>query len=293
MECWYDSLFECECEGIHELMKVPCSGTWLTFNMTVGPTGMVGGPTLPWKTKLGNRITWIIKCASLSAFWIISFDDWKTNTWKYFIEAYQMRIWYEKEGKWFWEVKDLQPHSCYYLGRYPMYWDYDTYQLVSPLGQFVHRPFTERVLKKVQDPAFKPPARKTTAVWLGHPYHPTAEWEAYKNQPEEDNRFFLGNEIVDNWMEQLAAAEWLKTRSKDCIAKHYAKPEKVPKGKVMTPQGLADWPGKPFDQLTLPTPEVLPTPAPGIPYTRITLKITMRFSPIERPDGLTIDLEYY
>jgi len=307
MECWYDSLFECDCAGIYELMKVPCAGNFETISMYRQPDGRLVGLPGPMDKKLQKRISWILRCASIASFDLIGYDHWATKTYRYFIQARSIRIWYETAGVWAWETRDLKPYSCYYLGRYPWYWDFDYFRVVSPHGSTpipVQTPevynYLITVMETVTDPITLKKITRRKKSPLGEfsfpkvrnlqpfgfaPSYPGIEWDIYKLRPQEENIYFLGPKPVYTWNEQQALTNYMDKRFKECLAKKYPPPVRKPKRIVQAPEGPAEWPGIPMNQLKTPTPG-MPGPPP-----KMQLQLIFTYTPPKRPDGLWTTLE--
>ena len=315
MECWYDSLFECDCEGIYEILRVPCAGSVNTTANYRQPWGLMTplGETLD--PKLNKRIKWITSCASVASFFLIVLDDWKTKMFRVFIEVLAIRVWPDPKQPWYWIVQDLTPHHCYYLGQYPWYWDYNYYCTKSPDGRLIVPPQTEAVKKILASPGFAPARtfvyspkvivfgvetgggrwveKKNILPFGMTPSYPDVEYDLYKTREEEENRFFLGDPIVNTWNEQLAVIDFINNRFTNCLARLYPPPDKIPKGVVRTKDGDFQWPGKPLDQIQRPLPEPSKYLPPEMTQTKISIITTLAFSPAGRPDGLTLETTLY
>jgi len=285
MECWYDSLFECDCAGIFEMMKVPCAGTWDTRTIVRNPlTGQVPLPS-PIQQTLLNRISWIASCGNLYVFDLIAHDNWKTNLWHYYIQAHSVVVWYESAGVWLYQPKDLNPKSCYYLGRWPWCWDFDFYRVISPHGSTPIPPQTKAVYEKLTSPGFVFPKGRhilpfnlTTFTW-------TEAWIPIEAYTDEDLKFYFGDHMALNLREQEAISKYITERLKKCTEKKYPPSERKPRRIIQTPEGPVEWPGKPMSELTTPTPGMpLPTP-------KMQLQLILTYSPPKRPDGLWTILE--
>lgn len=311
MECWYDSLFECDCKGIDEITKVPCAGSVYTRANYRQLSGLITplGETLD--PKLNKRIKWITSCASVSSFDLIVFDDWKTKRFRVFIQVSKVRVFPDPKDPWLWVTQDLTPNHCYYLGQYPWYWDYNYYCARSPDGRLIVPPQTEAVKKILTSPGFAPARtfeyspkvivfgvemgggrwveKKNISPFGMAPSYPGLEYDLYSGRDEEENRWFLGDAIVDTWNEQLAIAAFIDARFKNCLARLYPPPEKIPSGVVRTKNGDFSWPGKPMDQIQRPLPEPSKYLPPEMAQTKISVRTTLAFSPAGRPDGLTLE----
>ena len=166
MECWYDSLFECDCVGIDEIIKVPCAGNVYTWANYRQPSGLITPGFVSLDPKLEKRIKWITSCAGVAAFYLIAFDDWKTKKWRVFIRIISIRVYPDPKRPWYWEILNLELHHCYYLGQYPWFWDFNYYCIRGVLGQTPIPPQTEAVRKYLT----------TEMKWVINPLTGRGEW---------------------------------------------------------------------------------------------------------------------
>jgi hypothetical protein len=256
------------------------------FPMYKHPWGGFYGPVSAINRSLEKRITWITNCASVCAFYLITFDDWKTNKWKIFIEVTSIREYYVERGATLYKSVDLEPHSCYYLGQYPWHWNYENGVAIAPGGGFPYQPTDPKIQALIEAQKGEP----WTGPRLG-PYEGTTGGtglspELLENYDEDDFIFYQGRKKYGNYLAQLDFQNYLNTRLKKCIRSNYPPEEWLPKVKVKTPQGVAEWPGKPFKELDVPTPT-----APKGKYPKRVIHLGLNYSPYTREDGLTLYLE--
>lgn len=311
MECWYDSLFECDCKGIYELMKVPCAVSAYTWVIQRRPWGLLYpiGETLD--PKLNKRIKWITSCKGALGFYLLVLADWKVKKFRVFIEVRSVLSYPDPKDPWYYVPLVLTPSHCYYLGQYPWYWDFNYYCARSPDGRMLVPPQTEVVKKILGSPGFAPARtfeyspkvmlygvetgggrwveKKVITPWGMTETYQDLNFDLYKTRDEEENRFFLGDAIVNTWNEQRAVADVISAKFKNCIARLYPPPEKILKGAVRTKNGDFSWPGKPLDQIQRPLPEPSKYLPPELTQTIVSIKTTLAFSPAGRPDGLTLE----
>jgi hypothetical protein len=71
-----------------------------------------------------SRLRWISQCGSIAHGFLSCFDNQKNNTSIFFFRV--AGIWAPKRfpSGWGMDVYQLAKPTCYYLGRYPNYWDY-------------------------------------------------------------------------------------------------------------------------------------------------------------------------
>lgn len=123
MECFYDSLFEVECEGINALMGVPCLGGYGVNAWSRGWRGEYNMQQTPFVGSFSKRLKWITECASVNQFYLYNFFYWRDKIYKYFIEVYSIWIPEKKGELWTYRTVTLDKHKCYYLGSWPIQWD--------------------------------------------------------------------------------------------------------------------------------------------------------------------------
>lgn len=254
--------------------------------------------------SLAKRVMWITSCASVASFWLIGFDDWKTNNFRVFIEVLALREYYaERISPWMigelfeliptageifkkpvmlWRIKDLEPHSCYYLGQYPWHWDYEMCAPRPPGPGMIAWEMPAEIRKLYDEAPKETWTGPHIGPYTGTPGVPGVEGVTLKNLSEEEFIFYHGKLKYANYLAQQSFTEWLNTRLKKCIAANWPPTEWKPK--IKTPYG--DWPGKPFTELDIPTPTV-----PHVKLPRLMMSMGLYFSRYDRPDGLTLDLE--
>lgn len=123
MECYYDTLFEVDCAGVQALGEVPCEFWNIT---TVGfrtQWGLYAGfPSLR-HPKFDNRLKWIGQCKQIYICDLYHSDNLHKNTSTYFLKVYS--VWGPVKYSWGMGTGGvaLTPPACYYLGRYPNFWN--------------------------------------------------------------------------------------------------------------------------------------------------------------------------
>lgn len=236
--------------------------------------------------SLEKRLTWITNCAGAAAFYLITHDNLKTNKWGIFVEITSIREYYILYGHPAYRSRDLEPHSCYYLGQYPWHWNYEYGCPMPPVGGSTYQPADLKIRSLIEAQKAEP--------WTGPrmgPYEGTTggtglSTELLANYDEEDFIFYHGKRKYGNYLAQQQFENDLTTRLKKCIRLKYPPEEWLPKVKVKTPQGVAEWPGKPFKELDIPTPT-----APRGRYPKRVIHLGLNYSPYTREDGLTLYLE--
>jgi len=271
MECLYDTLFECDCAGIEELYKVKCLGTWDTHFLTRSQFGIIAGAVPTVDARLIKRIEWLARCGNLAGFYLIALDEWKTNLWKIFLKVTVVWEWIEYQGIWRPFTKHLEPPSCYYLGRYPWYWNLTYNHPVGPytaIGGF-------------------------NVTFSFEPYYPTDVPYQWEKMTDEDIKFFVSEKALKVVRAQEKFIKERATLWKNCIALEYPKPTQKPRRLVETPIDVGEWPGKPVTQLTAPTPYAPPSPPWVTRENVLRATMLMGFTPPDRPDGLLITVTIY
>jgi len=271
MECLYDTLFECDCAGIEELYKVKCLGTWDTNFLTRSQFGIIAGAVPTVDPKLRKRIEWLARCGNLAGFYLIALDEWKTNLWKLFLKVTTVWEWIEYQGIWRPFTKHLEPPSCYYLGRYPWYWNLPNNHPAGPYTAYVG----------------------PNMVFNFTPEYPGKPFIYHDIITDPAREFFYKPEEIKS---VRAQERFIKERTnlwKNCIAREYPKPTQKPRRLVETPIDVGEWPGKPVTQLTPPTPYAPPSPPWVTRENVLRATMLMGFTPPNRPDGLLITVTIY
>lgn len=263
--------------------------------------------------SLWKRMHWILSCASVSSFYLISNDDWKTKKWRIFIEVLALREYYTERveqpltgglfelapgvGEFFktavslWRIKDLDPHSCYYLGQYPYHWDYEWGCPVAPMGGDLYHQSDKKISDLIASQQEEPWSGPHQGPYEGPTGGTGVRPDILENLDEDEFIFYHGKRKYGNYLAQLQFQENLDTRLKKCIDQKYPPPGWKPKVRVREAGTEFDWPGEPIRSLDPPTPMGPRAKPPGVEQTTVNASMTLYFSPPDREDGLTIDLE--
>lgn len=263
--------------------------------------------------SLEKRINWILTCASVESFYLIAFDDWKTNKFRIFIEVTSVREYYverveapfigplfeliPKVGELFkeqvtlWRTKPLDPHSCYYLGQYPWHWSYEWGHAIPPMGGTFHEPFDKKIRDLIAAQKDEPWTGPHNGPYEGTPGIPGEYGITLENLDEEELIFYYGKRKYGNYLAQQEFTDHLNTRLKNCIAQNYPPQGWKPKVKVREAGADFDWPGNPVKSLDPPIPMGRRALPPGMEQTTTSVTAALYYSPPEREDGLTLDLE--
>lgn len=217
-----------------------------------------------------KRISWIANCGAVSGFDVITMDDWRTNDFKVFMEVDRVIYWFEQAGSWWWKSRELTPHSCYYLGKFGWYWDYDIGEGLPPTS----------------------PRIGNIHPWPYAPALKTGEYLPLNVYTKEDIVFFHGENALKNVEKQQAFIAARKARRDACLTANYPRKTTTTQKTVPTDQQPMDWPGTPTEQMTPPPPEAAPTPpeqaGPGATIAKLTITFG-ETSPL-RGDGLQLSL---
>lgn len=154
---------------------------------------------------------------------------------------------------------------CYYLGKYPWYWDHTFHSPHSPYDSWSVQKYI--YYNKV-----------STAVGEYIPVH---------LYTEEDLLLFFGPEGKKDIDAQVAFLNGLDGRHGECFKRKYVKPPKEPQATVITPKGPSNWPGVSWSDIKIPTPEGRPLYPP-----KQILRLTYEIIPSTIKDGLMLTLEY-
>jgi hypothetical protein len=143
---------------------------------------------------------------------------------------------------------------------------------------------TRKLISEAPKEEWKGPRR---GPYEGTPGIPGVTGVTLENLDEEELIFYHGKLKTGNYLAQVSFQEWLNTRLKNCIAQKYPPAGWKPTRKVND----MDWPGKPIRSLDPPIPQGRRARPPGIEETTTNVTASLYFSPPEREDGLTLDLE--
>lgn len=253
------------------MVNVPCAGGFKWEYQYRNQYGNITPGVWTQDPKFIKRVNWIANCAGVAGFNLIVFDDWRSNDFKIFMEVKLVRVWYQQYGAWYWRSVDLVPPVCYYLGRHGWYWDYDLKTGITPTG-----------------------SRGTkTLPWPYRESVTTGEYLPLNIYTDEDIVLFHGQPALDNIRSQQNFVAQRKTRRELCLAARYAWTPKTQQRTVINQDTPMEWPGKPIEQMTPPTPDAPPTPAeqtgPGVSVAKLTASYGE--TPPTRPDGLRLTLE--
>ena len=223
MECSYDTLFECDCEGIDALQKVPCSGSWLIDYAVLLKWGGVQLSYGGGDQKFRKRVYWIVKCGSFAGGIIFFQDNWRSPTIKTFFRAEYIRTWPFPEYPWYYRDVELTSPSCFYLGRFPYYWDYQYGFPRWPHGKIMdHIPIRAAAMPPVLN--FKPaPPVQPTQPFSMTPSVYTNEYLPMNIYTRQDISFFHGEAALQNIDRQTAFIEERKRMLQDCLKKNCLK----------------------------------------------------------------------
>lgn len=236
--------------------------------------------------KLEKRLDWVTTCASVASCYLVTHDNMKTNKWGIFIEVISIREYYILYGHPAYRPRDLEPHSCYYLGQYPWHWNYEYGCPMPPVGGSTYQPSDPKIRGLIEAQRAEPWTGPRLGPYEGPTGGTDLSPDLLKNYDEEDFIFYHGKKKYGNYLAQLNFENDLSTRLKKCLRQNYPPEEWLPKVKVKTPQGVAEWPGKPFKELNTPTPT-----APKGKYPKRVIHLGLNYSPQTREDGLTLYLE--
>ena len=124
MECWYEPLISIDCAGLAGLLAMPCH-----MRVDFWPCGKA--PWFPttgiWPTavvKLANRVKWLYKCPNFASFDIIHIAEWKKRKSYYFARTTSGVKEVVIDGRLVLTPDYKAEPDCYYLGSYPLYWDW-------------------------------------------------------------------------------------------------------------------------------------------------------------------------
>lgn len=234
--------------------------------MIAVPSGNIGNWPNPVDKKLAKRITWIIRCAGASSFYSILFNDFKSNAFKSFIEVITIRNYFDPTNPWRYEIADLQPHQCYFLGTFPWYWNFRTHTAVHPMTSYDENSvqFQMRLQWKDIDSRIL---------------------EAYT---DEEIKFFHGEEALKSITAQRKFLIYLGNRLNDCLKEYYPKEAKPTPGTVMTPDGLKNWPGVQMTELRLPGTNPPFQPGPGQKIIKVILSVSFGTDGAKSPKGMLL-----
>jgi hypothetical protein len=239
--------------------------------------------------KLEKRFRWISACSATLSFSLFLFDDWRSNTFKVFLQVFSVYFYPFPEYPWYYEAKNLIPNSCYYMGQFPIYWDYNQGMPIAPSGllyTLIPIPAlplsAEGLTAKLKSSPRITPFSMTPSLFSG-------EYLPLHIYTRDDLTFFHGKNAAENVGRQQAFIKQRKLMRDDCLKKRYPAPASEAKREVQTDQGPKDWPGKEIKDLTLPTPG----PPPGVPLgAPLPATLTLFFGETvpTRPDGMSLTL---
>lgn len=222
---------------------------------------------------------------------MIGFDDWKTNKFRIFIRVFSVREWYVEKGVTLWRIKDLDPNSCYYLGQYPWHWDYEFGSPLPPGPGMIAWTRPTEIRKLISEAPKEKWTGPQRGPYEGTPGIPGVTGVTLENLSEEEMIFYHGKLKYANYLSQMSFQEWLNTRLKNCIAQKYPPPGWKPKVRVREAGTDMDWPGEPIRSLDPPIPMGRRALPPGVEQTTTSVTMALYFSPPDREDGMTLDLE--
>jgi hypothetical protein len=190
-----------------------------------------------------------------------------------------------------WESIQLAKPSCYYLGQYPWHWDYQNYLPMPPVGNFLTYTLPIEISNLIMEAPREEWKGPRLGPYTGTPGVPGVEGVTLENLSEDEFIFYHGKQKYTNYLVQRWFTYWLSTRLKNCIAQKYPPAGWKPKVKVRESGADFDWPGNPIKSLDPPSPMGRRALPPGIEQTTVNISTSLYFSPPEREDGLTLDLE--
>ena len=132
MECYYDTLFECACEGVKELRNIPCAYQYDALFFSMSRPGVIATRFTYVDKSLFKKMQWIAKCGSYQGGYLHRFISLKSPITRYILEVRNKYEYYERSpGFWDYRTRPTVP-SCYYLGTYPIYWNIDNKGVAYP-----------------------------------------------------------------------------------------------------------------------------------------------------------------
>jgi len=203
-------------------MNVPCAGIPLSRSYARMPWGEITGMQPFVDKKLQKRLHWIAACSGLLAFSLWLFDDWRVNRFKVFVQVYSVYSYPFPEYPWYYEVKNLTPNSCYYLGQFPFYWDYGYSMPITPTGlvytliNIPAPPISAGALTK----GMKPPS-----LIVPFPMRPSlnsGEYLPLHILTRDDIEFFHGSGALQNIDRQIAFLNERTRRRIACLQNRYS-----------------------------------------------------------------------
>lgn len=261
---------------------MPCAYHWGAPAYFRNLAGLIAAfPSYPDKT-LQKRLKWIGQCAQIAAFIHHSLDYLPGNVTRHFIEATSLWIPFKYDWGWWPKATPLEKPRCFYLGTYPNRWVYRYSGMPRieeappensfPIGASAEIPgFTvsdmEKELVNSLDPTY---GKKNVDLYLANQRWDEPLREAFFSEPQGvltdiDKALdeIITSKSKHNLVEYIALKRYMDARKAAfdaCKGVTYPPPPEKPQYKTTTPQGVADFPGIPVNQLQLPTPTQAPTP---------------------------------
>lgn len=206
------------------MVKVPCSGTFYTETYSRNQFGNISGRFPLVDPKLTKRVGWVVNCASATSFSIIEYDDWKSKLMKVFLEVKGIIFWFETGGKWLFKWITLPSPQCYYLGKFPWYWDFYYGMPISPSGKtWTYIPIKAPYLPTafgIHPP--RPPGQ--IKIFPMEPSVISGEYLPLSVYTREDISFFHGDSGLINLERQVAFLNARELRMFSCRLKMYENP---------------------------------------------------------------------
>jgi hypothetical protein len=271
---------------------VPCLYDYNAYAFYFSYQGRLSGMLPRLDSKLEKRMSWISTCASLNTFYLHHFDDLKSNSSLYFLESYSIYGEVQTPKGVFIRPIQLERHGCYYLGRWPNYWNVDNRLIV-----YAHDLMTSRVYALDAAPriygetltaeeseginGLETKFGKYNLIWFCYPARiPVEERVNFWSEPNgigtqikkylSDVAYFQKESNVVEYLRQKFIFDVRLQRYKTCMDKRFPKPEKPQTTKVKTPLGDQPFTPTPETPVTLPTPTAKPKPAPPKNETKLT-----------------------
>lgn len=296
------------------LRQVPC-GYFIDMSIMSRPPSGVNppwGPTV--NPKLYKRLNWIMACADIAGGFLYIFDNIRANSSVFFFETTFRYI--PERMPWGWRKKSIvaKARQCYFLGKYPNYWNLDNKRIV-----YAHNLWTPNV-HAMTNVAFIPDkfladsekallasleetfGKSNMDMFLYPDRFPPKDIKAFRENPDPSNpadpspiakkisdamaplTTFYKQKELNQYLQESDALNYRAKYWAACVMKSYKKPPKPPKSKQMEPEDIKD--------VTLPTPTAPPSAAPGGPLPSNVSALNMGFSIAQKGNKLELSLDF-
>lgn len=230
MECELEFSVNVSCPGLAALMNTPCVGKWTSWTHSK-PHFPDYNPQFPnLHPSYKRRIEHIFSCQGYSQIWVWMLEAFKQNVAYYFGQVRSFWIYNPDAplGTAWTETFNL-PWHCFFIGKYPIYWDY---RINGP--RYAHDFYPGKCFAFGTEP-FIAGVDMNTFKYVDPP-----RWDLY-----------LPKWAIDSYNTQKRWLEDRKTWQMLCVARTY---EPEPTRQRKTTQGQ-DWPGAPWSDVPLPIPQ--------------------------------------